>query len=539
MGILLAVWNGRLRGFAGNKYCLGEKFMIQEIWYKHKWKIVIWLITIIEIGMISVLSYNYNGAWTDSDFASDLVLAEKLNEEHTLLSQNFYYSTELRVLHTQLIQAPLFSIFNDWALIRAISIFILLLIVALSYAFFAKNVMGEKGLTVMPFLVWPFSQSYFNFVIFGSCYVPCLAISFVGLGLYYKLSCCEKNRKFYILTGIYVLLGFVAGLGGFRQLLELYIPLFLAVIYLEFSEHLLTRKIVNRNTILATLGMVSALFGLVMNNGLHKVYKFYDMSEMMTTPVSAGRIFEILNGILCQFGYSVGNQLFSLTGILSMGTVLTIIIVVYLIYVVLKSERREEKVYGYYILFVMLLHLVAFLLTDMRYADRYWLPLIVMTFPLIGFGLSVNRSAKYKFTKVGTYVAAICIFVNGINVLKMQTDMPESAMRNEVADFLVDNGYSYGYAEYWSANLFTELTDGAVRICSIVDWNTLGVNYWLMREEDIGRVCEDKVFILDDKMDEFDLSRCKYIDSSFVVFENDRYVVYSYKNTQDLMQYLN
>ena len=33
--------------------------------------------------------------------------------------------------------------------------------------------------------------------------------------------------------------------------------------------------------------------------------------------------------------------------------------------------------------------------------------------------------------------------------------------RMEVVDYLLSNGYSYGYATFWNANVFTELSDGS------------------------------------------------------------------------------
>lgn len=74
--------------------------MFKDIWTKYKGKIIIWLITIVEILLISVAVYNHSRDWTNSDFASELILAEKLNEEHAILSPNWYYSTELRVLNS-------------------------------------------------------------------------------------------------------------------------------------------------------------------------------------------------------------------------------------------------------------------------------------------------------------------------------------------------------------------------------------------------------------------------------------------------------
>lgn len=503
-----------------------------------KRKIIIWMITIAEILTISIAAYWHNAEWINSDFSSELVLAEKLNEESALLSQGWYYSTELRVLNTQLITMPLFSIFDDWAMIRAVSIFICLLILALSYAFFCKNTFGESGLIALPLLICPFSYDYFDIVLVGSFYVPHITISFVSMGLYYKLLRHNKNKMFYILAGIYLLLAFLAGAGGFRQLLELYIPVVLAVFYLGVKKASHIREFFSRNVILAGAGLCAGGVGLLFNQVLHQVYRFANMSAMTTVSLNGEKLFLILNGILNSFGYRPGNSVFSLQGILSMGVVVIIFVIGHLIAVVIKDKDKEE--YGHFLLFSILCHFTLFLFTDTAYTDRYWLPLLAMTLPLLGWaGMEQKIAFKYKFMRMGAIAAGVLLLANGGLVLKEKITMPENQARNEVVEFLVDNDYFYGYAKFWSANVLTELTDGSIRVNTMLDWNGFQTNCWLIHEEDIGRVLDEKIFVLVDKSDGTDHSSCTYMDAKRIVFENAEYRVYSYENTQDLLQYLN
>lgn len=504
----------------------------------HRRKIIIWIITIVEILTISIAAYQHNAEWINSDFSSELILAEKLNDEQALLSQNWYYSTELRVLNTQLITMPLFSIFDDWAMVRAVSIFICLLILALSYAFFCKNTFGESGLIALPLLICPFSYDYFDIVLVGSFYVPHITISFVSMGLYYKLLCHNKNKMFYILTGIYLLLAFLAGAGGFRQLLELYIPAVLAVFYLGVKKASHIRAFFSRNVILAGFGLCAGGVGLLFNQVLHQVYNFANMSAMTTVSPNGEQLFLILNGILNSFGYRPGNSVFSLQGILSMGVVVIILVMGYLIVAVIKDKEKEE--YGYFLLFSILCHVALFLLTDTMYTDRYWIPLLAMTLPLLGWASVKQKIAsKYKFMRMGAITAGVLLLANGGLVLKEKITMPENKARNEVVEFLLDNDYSYGYAKFWSANVLTELTDGLIRVNTIFDWNGFETYYWLIRKEDIGRVVDEKIFVLVDKSDGTDYSSCTYMDDKRIVFENAEYLVYSYENTHELLQYLN
>lgn len=52
-------------------------------------------------------------ALLDSDMSSEMVLAQLLAKENAALSTHWYYSTELRVLNTQLLYAFFFKLSNN------------------------------------------------------------------------------------------------------------------------------------------------------------------------------------------------------------------------------------------------------------------------------------------------------------------------------------------------------------------------------------------------------------------------------------------
>ena len=56
----------------------------------------------------------------DADMASEQLLANLLAQEGGVMSTNWYYSTELRVLNTQLVMAPLFRLFTSWHTVRVV-----------------------------------------------------------------------------------------------------------------------------------------------------------------------------------------------------------------------------------------------------------------------------------------------------------------------------------------------------------------------------------------------------------------------------------
>ena len=75
------------------------------------------------------LAFSYllfcRSGYLDSDMSSELMLAELLSREGGIISKNWYYSTELRVLNTQLVFAPLFLLFDNWHAVRVLGTLIL------------------------------------------------------------------------------------------------------------------------------------------------------------------------------------------------------------------------------------------------------------------------------------------------------------------------------------------------------------------------------------------------------------------------------
>ena len=54
----------------------------------------------------------------NSDDSSELILGQLLANENRLLSKSWYYSTELRVVNTQIFYAFFFKIFHSWHRVR-------------------------------------------------------------------------------------------------------------------------------------------------------------------------------------------------------------------------------------------------------------------------------------------------------------------------------------------------------------------------------------------------------------------------------------
>lgn len=123
-------------------------------------------------------------ALLDSDMSSEMVLAQLLAKENAALSTHWYYSTELRVLNTQLLYAFFFKLSNNWHWIRMASIICLWCIIIGIYYFWACAEGCKKYFLITALLLLaPISEDYFRFVLAGVYYIPHIAIAFAALAM--------------------------------------------------------------------------------------------------------------------------------------------------------------------------------------------------------------------------------------------------------------------------------------------------------------------------------------------------------------------
>ena len=140
-----------------------------------------------------------------SDDASELVYSRMLAQEGSIISSNWYGSTELEILNTQLIYSLLFHFTSNFQVVRIVGQVILTLIFLASYLFCLRGIdpgkAGERFWKTAFLLVIPISDAWI-FLIMKAYYIPAVAVSFVGLGLACRIRKEEvlKKRKLVLLV---------------------------------------------------------------------------------------------------------------------------------------------------------------------------------------------------------------------------------------------------------------------------------------------------------------------------------------------------
>ena len=496
----------------------------------------------------------------DSDASSELVLSNHLAENGGILSQDWGYSTELRVVNTQLVYTPLFRIFNDWHMVRFVGALILQAILVGAFFIFGKCIgLDRKVLCVSAGLfLLPVSVCYGRIVLYNCYYVPHIAISLIIVGLTFAKFDGKRLPWLICRTACLLVLSFLGGLGGIRQAMMTHAPVLLAVfVYYLLDDFVCKRKDPEHARkrlvyLLNALGSAAFFFvGFLINTEiLAEKFVFSDYSENMIGLIDVSQFKDIAYGFMHHFGFRDEIKLISVLGVLSiLGVFLTIGCIITAIVGVKKYKEHldvgKTLPCVFFLSYLAVMLLVFIVLGNNYYFVLYFTPVVVWFVPVF-VGALCQRPKDVpiiNMRRVLPLVVTGIIFLNGIvngiyflDHTKFQQKYEGLVFKDReitqtlapVVDFLVENDYDRGYATFWNGNIITEMSDGAVRFVNVHYFSESGhiqFNPWLSLNTN--RELEGtKDFLLLEAADQNsfeywnDLSRCA------LVYQDDHYVIY-------------
>ena len=454
----------------------------------------------------------YGSCFLDADMSSELVLGKLLSEEGGILSKNWYYSTELRVINNQIVFALLFHLLKSWAAVRTVGSVVLFALLAVSCLFAMRSLDIDWDISFIStgILLLPLSVSYQYAVLNGLFYIPHIVISFVSLGLFLKNCRAQtvvKKRLFLLVSAIVAILG---GLGGIRQLFVFYVPLAASALIYAFVDENNDKASEKATCVRCTLVMlIASAVGCLLNKlVLSRIYSFCDYGmdtfgrNVCFTEFSlagAERFFNMVFGLLGYkpgklfSGYLVYNCLFALLLLLSILSVSGIIRS--------KSFSADEKITVGCLCMAVVLTAGIFCFTDMDKIDRYGIPAAVLLVPVIGLYFEKLKSGK----PIRLLIAAALVLlasVTGFEAYKTSSRYDANTDIKNVCAYLTENDYSNGYSSFWSGNILTELSDGQIDMTVvgtdyILSRDDLGIVYhWLQPKSHVDTHSNGKVFLV-------------------------------------------
>lgn len=479
---------------------------------------------------MALCSYVHMNSHTllDADMASELVLSKMIVDEGRLIfTPNWFYSTEIRFINTQLIYSLFFRFFDSWAVVRmASSVTLYLLYLACFYFLCCKAKIKDSFPIAAGCLLLPVSETYLYIVLFGLFYIPWICMGFLILGLVLEMqSNSQKGKAARALTFVLcVLLSFLAGASGPRLIMVMFLPLLCVAVLrivkhiyrVGFDFHIPSQDLEReryvksiRLCVAAAVSFVAAVGGLLFNSFvLAKAYSFASYGSLKWWFLSADRTTYIIYSWMNALGYSAGLELFRKATITN---VLACLIAVFSVFILVDLLKRKGKEIGeehrtvaeFYLLAVLSLTAVL-LLTDIDFVSWHLVPVMVFLFPVVAIYLT---NCRKKGTKAALSVIVLCSLLcqsswyylsfaeNRTLTQRTNPDYPQ------VAAFLQENDYDDGYATFWNGNVMTELTNGEIEMWCV---NGLAGDFraeesiyqWLQAKDHMEKMPTGKTFLL-------------------------------------------
>lgn len=431
--------------------------------------------------------------WLDSDMSAEMIFSRLLARQHRFLSTpDWYYSTEFRVLYTQLIMGPLFRFISDWHVIRTITNLVFYGLTLASYFYFMKPLKVSGKLTVLSscVLLLPFSETMMTHMQMGNTYLSHVILVLLFFGMFLRLAGKERQgfRKVLLLI-LYAALGLVCGISGVRYLLALQCPLLLTALFFlmggdDFQR--LRRQFSRENRkqlwkcremtifLYSLLGAITGVMGYCLNVlWISRKFVFQSYGATNFIALVHGELFErIQNALGCflmLFGYIPEKGFLSLRGLVTMAAFVSAGL---LIHAAVKSKKRESRT-GFRLFVTLFLfvsfavNLFVFSFTDSTMVPRYYITIFIFAVPVLCFYLEKETFPLDRLLTALLFSA--CLLLGTAKTVYSFVSTDKNASKRQVAQFLEESDYHFGFASYANGNIITELTNGTVDIANIID----------------------------------------------------------------------
>ncbi|HCA19570.1 MAG TPA: hypothetical protein DEO40_02705 [Treponema sp.] len=504
------------------------------------------LYTLFALSMVMIFFAQYKSTYSsmNSDMAGEMMLWKECAAGKAPILRSWFYSTELRLINTQLIGAPLMALFSgNWALVKSlVSVIALCILFCVSMIFMRTLGVEKKWLRILSsiLIVFPFSSGIWQIVTWGNYYIPHIIFMFVYLIFFIKAN-EESGRRKKLFTLVFYSVAFLAGLSGIRYLMVFTVPLAVSetvravVKVIKKDGRFISASLkAERNSMLALSGMIfsglgyvfyAVVFGHFFSVSLYLGSRFKSFGEYGLKDV----FLELFN----QWGYRAPALIFSPSGVVDCLVYAALILFAFF-FIQSFKDFDSERFTGFRAFFISSFCVNSFFIMNIEFAGRYFIPVIILFIPFLALYFSQKEHAYKRNVLFAIWV--VMILSSSFITIQGAFDSHPGSMQ-EIADFLKEKKYTFGYGTFWNANVFTAMTDGEIEVSNIsTDDNSpeLPEHYshykWLqpLRYEDPEYRSGIPVFMIL-SLKEYESSRnLKVIQMGKEVFRNSTHIIFEY-----------
>lgn len=534
---------------------------------ERRWKALSWAFLFAVFGLLCAFMEMRIDCLLDSDVSAELILAELLHREGKwVMTDRWFYPSEIRVFSFQLIMGPLFGLFEDWHTVRvAGSVICYLLLLGSFFYFCCQTGLKEQFPLAAAFLLLPFCYEYFAVVLYGLFYLPHMILQFLVIGMVLQCRRCESRAGCVLLSAGVGGLSFLGGLGGQRLPVILSAPLVFAACFVAFFDWLdgerKGRPLLSlgaggsgRAVLLSVYGAVCCFLGLLINQLVFaKQFQFRSYQFVRLRLPSLSQLKDVMIGWLRSLGLWSGRSVWvgdwPTSGALStddawlrlaVSLLLAAVIAGILLYSVIRRRTLsyEARFVQAFLLGGGLVMTCLYTVTTMEFTVRYLLPVTVFSIPAAALFFK-----EAVFPKKRLFLACLLLLAAGSAARNYERfwDVDVTAEYRKIAKAAVDAGYTAGYASFWNGDVLTELSDGKLEMW-VWNWesNQNGAEriddifVWLQKADHAEAEPTGPCFVLLGPDEREGSPILDKMDPGRIFYDSGGYVLYGYGSVKEL-----
>ena len=497
-------------------------------------------------------------AGMNADMASELVLAKECARAKTFWPRTWYYSTEFRLLNTQLISGILFLFTNKWVVVKALTAAICIIATVLAQSFLLRTLGIKKTwlrLLVCIMSVCPTTYEVWNIITFGNYYVPHIVIGLVYIALFLKLcsQAEDKNKKRLALKIIFFVLSFLNGAAGIRYVLSFQIPLLLSVFFPKINNQIKKGDVSVKEFLLKdSYVFFSGLAFLLCTAGygfnslvISKLYKFSSWSYTDLCGFDIGILKDEINFIFETAGFRKSAEALAPSGFVCVLSVIMLIAFVGGLVSFYKSKQDETKSIFVNYATTSLIFMIFLILVAIRdiVSFRYLYPSMALYFACIAVFIENGAFNKWHKYILGV-LATIVFFSSSIFTVQDVMLIDNNKSRQKVNTFLEEQDYTFGYASFWNGNIHTFMSNGKIGTFNLGVENVpemfefydphrwLNLSRYYKEDYHSGEKC----FLLVEEGQYQKSTHCRLFSQGKEVYSDGNYRVFEYASPEEFRQ---
>lgn len=527
----------------------------EKFWAIFPW---VWLIAGYSITMLILCLYGR--AYIDSDIAGDIMLADLLNREGGLLNDGWWYSSELRVVYLQLFYRLALLVFpNDWYLAQMLGQAFWMLLLIASYLYVAHGLkLKNCGVWGAAALACPFGTWYLWYGPFGGAYLPHIILVLLSFGAMLHLQQPAKRWRRMAQWGILLCTALSSGLNGVKGLMGFYLPVAataVVMVLLRWYEkpEQRPRWEMGLFSVSCAATAMAGIGYIFYSKVLADTYSFENYNGRSWSGLDLSGVVDQWGEFLSLFGYPTESalksapRLFSVEGILGAFGVLTAGAILFSL---VRLLWRWQKIPQFQRIVPLLMAAIC-LIDGMIFActkdaapvdARYWLTVVPFAFLVLQLEGETEQFRPAGMRRAAAMAFCVCITATSVSSVRLffSNGMRVNPHLETVCDWLVEQGYTQGYATFWNGNVLTEWSSGAIEMWVVGDFNTLDLSQGL-QEMAHEEAPQREVFLLTTRQELEILGLSQLESQSKVVYADEQekppspfghYLVFEYEDVE-------